>query len=128
MKSTDKKFPKKYFIWGLILAFLFFAVLLPILWPDASTRYTGVKKEAAEYTVKHAWQVASGINYASVAGTIKISAESVSLDDPNNKMCNGEFMSKTEPEGGDRFLVTVNYRTLFGVQIDTTTFHICRSL
>jgi hypothetical protein len=130
MDKPQKKarFSKKRTI--LILAAIFFicAFVLPWLWPDASTQYTGIKKEVADYAVKNAWEGHSGTNYATIAGTIKISVENIIPDDPNNKMCNGEFISPTDPESGDHFLVTVGYHTIFGIPRGTETFHICRDL
>lgn len=114
---------------GILFTFLIFAFVLPLAWPDVSSRYSGIKKEVADYAVKNAWQAYSGLNYVTISGAFRISVEDIKQGDPNSQKCNGEFRSLTEPEAGDRFLATVSYHTLFGLaRHNPDTFHICRIL
>lgn len=94
--------------------------------PDGTEKFSGVQKHAAEYMIDEAWVKASGINYGSIAGTIKITTEAVTEYESVSTICNAEFQDNSE-DGGDYYLVTVDYRTLFGIKLKSDTFHVCRA-
>ena len=100
-------------------------VILPLLWPDNTSEYSGVKRDAAEHAPGAAWSLHNGLDYLSVTGSFRARVQSVSLDS-NNSRCTDEFYSLKEPEQGNNFLVIVSFRTFFGIEVGQSWVHSCR--
>jgi len=129
MDKPQKKitFSKKFFILGIIILLLIVGTIVPFSMSDGSEKFSGVNKNVAKYSIDIAWDRARGIDYSSIFGTIKITAASIKEDTANStKTCNGDFTDNT-PGGAKSYFAKVEYRSLFGVVIDTATFRICRS-
>lgn len=129
IKASSKRWPKlskKRVVIAAFVVFVLASLILPILWPNGSEKYSSVKQEAAIKAVEFVWSSLSGIDYATSFGTIKVSVDGVALGGADSQLCHNEFVSKNDLAEGNDFLVTVVYRGLFGLPIDTATFHICR--
>ena len=124
-KNTDLK---KRILLALAALFFLAAFVLPWFWPDASANYSGVKRDAAIRGAKFASEMATGFNYAGHFGTIRITAESVAESGPNpgDLRCNSDFKSAADPSATNYYTVTVGYRTVFGILLNTERFHVCR--
>ena len=121
---------RKRLIFGAAAAgvILFFSIgtMVALSTSSGVEKFSGVEKRVAEHSVEVAWMRASGIDYGNILGTLKITAEDVQVNQTGNTRCGGDFIDRS-PDGADNYLVTVGYRTFFGILFDTDTLYICRS-
>ena len=103
---------------------------MPILLPDGSERFVGLEQQAANAGVAYMYESHRGIDGIKVMGTLRFHAEAVRVDKPEatspTTLCNSEFRSNLNPDGPDRYIVTVSFRTFFGIETGSATAHICR--
>lgn len=130
VKEAKLKKSRKYLIFGGVavgvILFLFVGTMMALSTPSGVEKFSGVERKAAEHSIEVAWMRSSGIDYGNIFGTLKITAEDVQVNQTGNARCGGDFIDRS-PDGADNYLVTVGYRTFFGILLDTDTLYICRS-